>query len=64
MSMVRRQSFVHPELCLTGSLYQGALQFAGLSVNEIPSTGQLGGLLQNSCCKAPDLRIGKRVMNE
>ena len=37
------------------------LQFAGLSLNEILSTDQLGGLPQNICCKAPDLRIGKRV---
>ena len=64
MRMVRRQNFVHPESCLTGTLYQGDLQFAGLSLNEIRSTDQLGGLPQNICCKAPDLQIGKCVMNE
>ena len=29
-----------------------------------PKTGQTGGLPQNVCCNAPDLRIGRRVMNE
>ena len=31
---------------------------------RIPKTGQVGGLPYMTCCKAPDLRVGKHVMNE
>ena len=34
------------------------------SLQGNPKTGQAGGLPQNVCCNAPDLRIGKRVMND
>ena len=35
-----------------------------LMVEEIPRQGRLEGCHRMSCCNAPDLRIGRRVMNE
>ena len=33
------------------------------SIDPVTETGQAGGLPQNLCCNAPDLRMGRRVKN-
>ena len=52
--------YVREDLQIAGCDLQASHSIGGGD----PRTGQLGGLPQSVCCKAPDLQIGMRVMTE
>ena len=56
---------VRPTLLQWVDNVREGLQVAGIhKVEEAPRQGRAGGLPCNVCCSAPDLRMGRRVMND
>ena len=56
---------VRPTLLQWVDYVREDLQVAGTHmVDEVLRHGQAGGLPQDVCCNAPDLRIGRSVMND